>query len=314
MPNKESGFNYFVLLLIVLSLPALACGPFFGGDEVDEAVGAVEEAADEEAAAIGEAAENIAGTVATTVAATEAASAPADESVGEEESTDADQETTDESDSGASSSEAPPEAGEEATPAPSDSSSSSAPADEEALSTIANAFRSGLSVDSVRIAMTNTFLDTDETDTIILEYIRPDRFHMVSNDLELIIIEEKTYIKGEDDSWIESPFGMNEVVEPLLDSFLNEATVDDIVSEMESDAGAYQYLGEESLEGTQTRVYEFSSPSLLSDEPDRITIWIGVDDGRIYRQEVESDDADGRILVILEYAYGEDVVIEAPIP
>jgi hypothetical protein len=53
---------------------------------------------------------------------------------------------------------------------------------------------------------------------------------------------------------------------------------------------------------------------LLSDEPDRITIWIGDEDGRIYRQEIESDGSEGRILVILEYAYGKDVVIEAPIP
>lgn len=291
----------------MLALPALACGPFFG-DAAEEVEVAVEEAAEDAAAAVEEAAEEIAGAVATSVATVEPTTVPEEAATSEEESAPADQE------SGAEpANEESADTSEDSAPELSDAASSSELSDDEAISTIAEAYRSGLAVDSVRIAMTNTVLDSDQTDTIIIEFIRPDRFHMVSNDLEIVIIEETTYIKGEDGVWLESPFGMNEMVEPFLDSFLDESTVDDIVTEMENDTGAYQYLGEESLNGTQTRVFEFVTPSLISDAPDRVTVWIGSEDGRIYRQEVESDAPEGRILVILEYAYDSDVVIEPPI-
>lgn len=296
MSPKLSKYRHFFLMLILLALPALACGPFSGSDETDESTIALDASAEEAVSELGQSAEDAASSVATSVAATLSASEP----VGAADSTASS--PTEDSIAGAQAQDS------------SNGPNSSASTDEEALAIIAEAFRTGLAIDSVRIAMTNTFLDTDQTDSVIIEFIRPDRFHMVSNDMELIIIEDKTYINSGDGTWIESPVGMNEIITPMLDSFLDETVVEEMVTDLENDAGTYQYLGEESLDGIQTRVYEFTSPPTVSDTPDRVTIWIGVNDGRIYRQEIESSETEGGILAVLEYRYDEDVVIEAPIP
>lgn len=58
MSLKLSRYPHFFLMLTLLALPALACGPFFGGDETEESALALD-ASEETVSELDQSAEDV---------------------------------------------------------------------------------------------------------------------------------------------------------------------------------------------------------------------------------------------------------------
>lgn len=274
--SPKFRLHWLILFIILAALPALACTTFLGSgeDEVDSVAVEPTIVADEEATAPIE--EPV---VATETQTEEPTSAPTEEPtpVQEEES----------------------EGGGESGLGPLDS--------------IFQAQRSGLDVDALRMTMINENLDTGETSSSIFELVKPDRFHMASEGFEFIIIGEKTYIKDDSGTWLESPVPMGNVLEGTIDAFTSEGKVEELLQDLAVSIDNVQSLGQETVNGKNTDVYEYTSTSIFDDSIVYNKVWIGTDDGRLYQQQIETESQGIRSRTTFTYEYGSDVVIEAPI-
>jgi hypothetical protein len=182
------------------------------------------------------------------------------------------------------------------------------------LDAIFQAQRSGLNVDALRLTMVNEDLGSGVTTSSIFEFVRPDRFHMASEGFEIIIIEDTTYIKDESGNWLESPVPMSDVLEGTINAFTSEEAVDELMQDLEVTIDNVQSLGQETVNGKETDVYEYTNSSRFDDSIVYNKIWVGADDGRLYQQQIETESAGVSGRTTITYEYGSDVVIEAPIP
>jgi hypothetical protein len=199
---------------------------------------------------------------------------------------------------------------EEPTAAPAEESSGGG----DSLADIFSAQRSGLEVDALRIHMIAVDSATGDTSETTLAFVKPDRFSMSSPEFEMIVIGETTYIKDESGAWTEAPFGMGEMFGETMNAFTDEDTVNQLIEDLQVGISALESLGEETINGHQTKVYQYSATNAFDSSAVFTTVWIGVDDGLLYRQAMEVESGDDQGSMTFEYEYGEDVSIEAPIP
>jgi hypothetical protein len=273
--NKKISLYWMLLFFLLAALPVLACSTIMGSDE-DGASEVVVEA--------------------TVVAEAEPVEAPTQEL--EAPPTEAP--------------ETPPT--EELTAIPAEETGDDEDFEGDSLADIFGAQRSGLQVDALQIHMISENSTTNETSETIIEFVKPDRFHMASAGFELIVIGETTYIKDESGVWIESPIAMGDMFGETIASFTDEESVSQLIDDLQGSITDLQYLGEETVNGNKTKVYEYSADDPFVGSTIRTTVWIGVDDGLMYRQVIEGETPQAQTILTTEYEYGEDVSIEAPIP
>lgn len=278
MPQShQSRVSWLFLFFILAALPALACTTFLGSgeDEVDSV--AVEP------------------TIVVEAEATVPAEVPTEEP--------------------AVATEAPTIAPtEEPTPVQEEDAEAGGESGFSSLESIFRAQRSGLEVDALRMTMINEDLGSGETVSSTFEFIKPDRFHMASEGFEIIIIEDTTYIKDESGTWVESPIAMGDMFEGTIDAFTNEEAVEELLQDLEVTIDNVQSLGQETVNGKTTDVYEYTAASSFDESIVNNKIWVGTDDGLLYQQQIETESEGVRGRVTITYEYGSDVVIEAPIP
>ena len=106
-----------------------------------------------------------------------------------------------------------------------------------------------------------------------VEYIAPDRYHVVYRDAtgaetEMIMAGKDAYIKS-GDSWKEVP-GNTNPTPTMLNSFTEEA--------LRSIADA-KFLGEESLNGMQALVYSYKLITVVGNFPVNQKIWVSKSSG-----------------------------------
>jgi outer membrane lipoprotein-sorting protein len=272
--NRRISLYWLLLFFLLAALPALACSTITGSDE-DEAAEVVVEA--------------------TVVAEAEPVEAPTQEP--EAPPTDA------------------PEVSptEEPTAVPAEDTGEGEALEGDSLADIFGAQRSGLEVDALRIHMISEDSTTNETSETIIEFVKPDRFHMASEGFELIVIGETTYIKDESGVWIESPIAMGDMFGETISAFTDEESVSQLIDDLQVSITDLQYLGEETVNGNKTKVYEYSADDAFGGTTVFTTVWIGVDDGLMYRQVMAGETLEDQGTLTFEYEYGEDVSIEAPI-
>lgn len=284
--NRRAGLHWLITFLILAALPALACttilGP--GEEEVNSAV--------------------IDATIAAEDASAEQPTPPPAEEPTVEPAAPMEE----------PSEELETSPTEESVPAPAEDADAGGEIGLDALDSIFRAQRSGLDVDALRITIINEDLDSGETLSSTFEFIRPDRFRMDSQGFELIIIGDQTFINDGSGTWIESPVPMDDMLEGTIEAFIDEGLIEELLKDLEVTIRDVESLGQETINDRNTNVYTYKSKSIFDDSFVLTKVWVGVDDGLLYQQQVETESGGIRGRTTMIYDYGSDVMIEAPIP
>jgi hypothetical protein len=275
--NRRNTFQTRIfLLLLLLALPALACATLTGGADDGEPAGSVVEseqdaASDEQDSLSDSGAEDGAG---------------ADDDAGAGAETD------------------------EGDPA-SEGAAESQEAAGDSRETIVSALRTGLDIDRMRMHITSEAIGTGQVTDVMLAFVRPDRYHLVSEGLEVIVVEDTTYLKGPDDKWTTVPgTEMLSTVEGSLAAFAGEAAIEERLDSLSRSDVIYE--GRETINGVETQVYSFNEGLDTSSIFGRVKMWIGIEDGLLYRQEVESEISGIGSQATMEFEYGDAVTVEPP--
>jgi len=175
-------------------------------------------------------------------------------------------------------------------------------------------------IQAMQAAMAVENLDTGETMEASYSFVQPDRFMTNIMGLETLVAGDTAYTRIAQGEWTEqpllSPDSIENAVEQMTIGFLEQAIVYELLEDP-SESGL-TLSGEESLNGIPTLVYTYdggiSSPlaGLINGE---VKVWIGKDDGLVYRQEVVNSTDSGlgpRSRSIIEMVYGDAVSIEVP--
>jgi len=157
--------------------------------------------------------------------------------------------------------------------------------------------------------------------TIIMEFQSPDRFHIIRNgnaheigteNGEMMSIAGDTWVKTKDGSWKKSPVHID-----LAQTIFGGDSLDALVSDS---TATVKLLGTESLNGSEMKVYQYTSEKKDEDNGGLIKetgkYWIGGADGRPYKMEGEYEMNEmGKNLtsnVTGTFDYNASVKIEPP--
>jgi hypothetical protein len=176
---------------------------------------------------------------------------------------------------------------------------------------IISALRSGLEVDAMRLHIVTEDMGSGLVSDVILAFVRPDRYQLKSDDIEFVVVDDTTYLRGPDGNWTTLPGAeMTSTVEATLDAFAGAAVIESRQDSLsQSDVN---FEGKETINGVDTLVYSFGEGLPGVGISGLIKMWIGEDDGLLYRQEVESKIGDQESRILMEFEYGAAVTIEPP--
>jgi len=192
-------------------------------------------------------------------------------------------------------------------------SASSGSGSGEPASDIVEAFRSSLTVDAMRIIITTEDSQSDTTTSMSLAFVRPDRYEMISDGAEIIVVDGTSYYRTPDSEWSESPADMVSTVEQTLQAFVSEEAIEARMQDPSNDWDNLKSLGTDKINGNEVRGYEYESEIPGTDIYSIFRMWVGTEDNLLYRQEIEGNLEGFESYTIMEFEYGEDVIIEPPI-
>ena len=174
--------------------------------------------------------------------------------------------------------------------------------------------RAGLTVDALRVTITNENLSSGESGSILLEFVRPNSYRMVTEELELIVAAGQTFLKDISTNWLVSPGEKTDGFEGLFDPFTDEQFVEAQLVALSTNIEELRLVGEEPLNGIPTRVFTYFDQSAEDEAPVQTTVWIGSEDGLLYRQVITfaSNGENHRLTTAFEY--GDTVRVEPPLP
>jgi len=175
-------------------------------------------------------------------------------------------------------------------------------------------------IQAMRVTMALENLDTAEIMEASYSFVRPDRFLINLFGLETLVIGDTSYTRLPQGEWTEQAAlpaeSKKDAVLQFTTGFLREAPIYELLDDPgESDLSQ---TGEETINGVETVVYTYdggiSSPlaGLINGE---VKVWLGKDDGLLYRHEVVNSTDSGlgpRSKSIIEFVYGDAVSIEDP--
>jgi hypothetical protein len=275
MNRRKSFLPRLILLIFLLALPALACTTLTGDN--DESEPAADTGSSDQAAAVD----------------SEEQSASSDVDGSGESGAAGDQDSAQGSgDAGEASGGAEKSGG-------------------DARESIISALRSGLEVDAMRLHIVTEDFGSGLVSDVTLAFVRPDRYQMISEGVEFIVVDDTTYLKGPDGEWVTLPgTEMSSTVDATLDAFAGLNIIEerqDTLSQRD-----VNFEGKETINGVDTLVYSFDEGLPGAGISGLIKMWIGEDDGLLYRQEVESKIGDQESRIMMEFEYGAAVTIEPP--
>ena len=165
--------------------------------------------------------------------------------------------------------------------------------------------------DSVR-AKTTINLVGSESQTLLLEYVKPDRMRIVQSDgTEQIAIKGKGMWKKVGDTWESQGAEMAD----LLFGFIDSSAVEETLKSIQIDS--VKLVGPELHNGVPTFVYTYNTKVDLGGVTNNGTgkVWIGALDGRVYRADSESDSIASpgkKDTTTATYEYDIPITIQAP--
>jgi hypothetical protein len=146
---------------------------------------------------------------------------------------------------------------------------------------------------SYRVKM--TMEQEGQTMETLVEYALPDRFHMVSDLAEMIVIGDDMYMKA-GDTWTKVPGGG-----------AGAAVAD--VGVTEDQILEARLEGSEDVEGVPCQKYVYTA-KVGDNPPIEVTAWIGAEDGLPYKVVTEMES--GMTMTQILYDFNADITIEPP--
>lgn len=151
-----------------------------------------------------------------------------------------------------------------------------------------------------------------ESQTLLMEYVKPDRMRIVQPDgTEQIAIKGKGIWKKVDDKWE----GEGAEMANMLFGFIEASAVEESLKSIQIDS--VQFVGPDLLDGKPMFVYTYKTQVDLGGTKNNGTgkIWIGALDGRPYKGDSESDSvaSPGKTdRTQVTYEYDLNLNIQAP--
>jgi hypothetical protein len=133
-----------------------------------------------------------------------------------------------------------------------------------------------------------------QTMETLYEYVLPDKYHMVSDFAEMIVIGDDMYMKA-GDTWTKVPGGG-----------AGAAVAD--VGVTEDEILEARLEGTENVEGVPTQKYVYTA-KVGDNPPIEVTAWIGLEDGLPYKIVTE---VEGSTVTQVLYDFNADITIEPP--
>ena len=191
--------------------------------------------------------------------------------------------------------------------------STTAPSLSELRSTIVAAV-SALKDKSHRQSSETVLSDGNSHHTVV-EYVVPDRYHIVADlTTEIVIVEQKVYIKqNEDGVWRESQIPVTSFIDPDFAKRLEESIAD------------IRFIGADSLDGKPMWVYQYRSKTKIGEAESTLQtkLWIGETDTLPYKMAVDGETAaidlsTGKVTSVksietILFEYDSTIKIDAPI-
>jgi hypothetical protein len=142
-----------------------------------------------------------------------------------------------------------------------------------------------------------------------IDVVMPDRFHMASDQMEIIVAGSTAYLKLPTGKWQKVAGGTDMSfanIKKMQEEFKNSQQVKEI--------------GSDTLDGVPTSVYEFTTKLPKGDKappgmPDsyQAKIWVSNADALPRKLEGVAPDT-GYTTTVIYYDYNADITIEAPVP
>jgi hypothetical protein len=192
-----------------------------------------------------------------------------------------------------------------------DKTSSAEVGSDESPDAISAALSSSLTQDSMRIRILSEDITNDQVTNVTLAFVRPDQYEMTADDVEIIVIGDTSWIRTPGQDWVETPTSMSSTVEEALQAYASSSAIQARLDDVSSDMSGVKSLGTETIDGIETRGYEIEQDS-GDDFYSLVRMWIGVNDGLLYRQEIRGTVGDYENHTLMEFEYGDAVIIERP--
>jgi len=164
----------------------------------------------------------------------------------------------------------------------------------DAKSVIANSAVSFKNLKSFRLKLIMEQEGQLSMETLI-EYVLPDRFHMVSDFAETIVIGDDMYMKA-GDAWTKMPGG-------------GTGTELGGVGVTEDQILEAQLEGPEDVDGVPCQKYVYTA-KVGDNPPTEVTAWIGVKDG--LPRKIVTKLGSGSTMTQIPYDFNADITIEPP--
>jgi hypothetical protein len=177
-------------------------------------------------------------------------------------------------------------------------------ASDSPLDAITKAIHAQFGVKSYRVRMTTTLSDGN-THSRLVEFVAPDRFHMVSDKDETIIVGSSTYMKRASGPWMKSPVDVGSMIsafrDPKMEEELRQST-------------EVKLIGPDTLDGMPMLVYQYTMTKAMGMDLKSVTkTWVSVVDSLPRKSETEGEFKGIKSNTTnLYYDYNADIKIESP--
>jgi outer membrane lipoprotein-sorting protein len=187
----------------------------------------------------------------------------------------------------------------------SSSPGSATPAGTEAnlLDTMTEAMKAQFAAKSFRARMES--LSEGKNITATVEYVAPDRIHMISNVSEMIVVGSNTYVKPVNGSWQKFPMDVNQIIS----SFRNPKMIEDLRNGTDA-----RLVGTDTVDGVAVNVYQYTMKNPTGITGTSVSkVWIATSDNLPRKMETESEfNGKTSKTHVTYYDYGADIKIEPP--
>ncbi|MCA1635071.1 MAG: hypothetical protein LC802_15625 [Acidobacteria bacterium] len=184
-------------------------------------------------------------------------------------------------------------------------------ATDKPLDVMTKAIRSQLDAKSYRAHMDVTA--SNGTSTMMVEYVSPDRYHVVRDSqaggknsrLEYIIVGKDTFMKTDDRPWAKFPVDMG----GMLASFRDPKVIEELTKGAE-----IKFLGPDTLDGMPMLVYQYTLDNVGGLAVKSVTkTWVAVSDGLPRKSESEGEFQGTKSKTVSKVSdYNADIKIELP--
>jgi hypothetical protein len=184
--------------------------------------------------------------------------------------------------------------------------------DDKPLDVMTKAMRSQLDARSFRARMEQSAAN-GMTNTMLVEYVSPDRYHVVREAkagakdprLEYVIVGKETYAKTGDGPWTKFPVDMGGMISSFKDP--------KIIEELRK-GGEVKFVGPDTLDGKPMLVYQYTMDKVGAVAIKSVTkTWVSVADGMPRKSESDAEYQGTKLKTVYTVSdYNTDIKIDLP--